>query len=171
MAKIIRVHDSSVTERRIHLVIQESSCPGLIEFMSKLEYGTETPLIRGVVYQWFLTNRAAGKLNAAVESALAAPGGVTSNRNRCRSASHSQAGHQVYDRSSIVPEAASLSSMQPEKQPAPQIAITSQMEPPLSLPVKPHSSNTSTELAVVIDGVALNEADIRALAEAESMFG
>ncbi|WP_104962964.1 hypothetical protein [Pseudomonas sp. XWY-1] len=76
MAKLIRVYDPNETERKINLNIPEDVCPGLLEFMSELPYGKDTPLIRGVFYQWFLSHSAAGTLDTALNHALAGPGGM-----------------------------------------------------------------------------------------------
>lgn len=76
MAKLIRVYDPNETERKINLNIPEDVCPGLLEFMSELPYGKDTPLIRGVFYQWFLSHSEAGTLDEALNDALAGPGGM-----------------------------------------------------------------------------------------------
>ncbi|RFQ05745.1 hypothetical protein [Pseudomonas putida] len=76
MAKLIRVYDPNETERKINLNIPEDVCPGLLEFMSELPYGKDTPLIRGVFYQWFLSHSEAGTLDEALNIALAGPGGM-----------------------------------------------------------------------------------------------
>lgn len=76
MAKLVRIHDPSDRQRRVPLVVQEDACPGLLEFLSKLQYGHETPLIRGIVYQWYLHHRDAGTLGDATGAVLAGPGGV-----------------------------------------------------------------------------------------------
>ncbi|WP_236186201.1 hypothetical protein [Pseudomonas juntendi] len=76
MAKLIRVYDPNETERKINLNIPEDVCPGLLEFMSELPYGKDTPLIRGVFYQWFLSHSEAGTLDEALNNALAGPGGM-----------------------------------------------------------------------------------------------
>ncbi|RMQ20831.1 hypothetical protein ALQ08_200233 [Pseudomonas syringae pv. delphinii] len=76
MAKLIRVYDPNETERKINLNIPEDVCPGLLEFMSELPYGKDTPLIRGVFYQWFLSHSEAGTLDQALNDALAGPGGM-----------------------------------------------------------------------------------------------
>ncbi|RJT88181.1 hypothetical protein D6T65_19355, partial [Arthrobacter frigidicola] len=88
MAKLIRVYDPNETERKINLNIPEDVCPGLLEFMSELPYGKDTPLIRGVFYQWFLSNNAAGTLDQALNAALAGPGGMipTGRQSRRESA-------------------------------------------------------------------------------------
>lgn len=76
MAKIVRVHDPSQRQRRLPLVVQEDACPGLLEFLSNLQYGHETPFIRGIVYQWYLQHKEAGTLPEATAAVLAGPGGV-----------------------------------------------------------------------------------------------
>lgn len=76
MAKLIRVYDPDEKERRINLVLPEAVCPGLLEFMAEVPYGNDTPLIRGVFYQWFLKHRDAGTLDEALNEALSGPGGL-----------------------------------------------------------------------------------------------
>lgn len=76
MPKLIRVFDPDEPERRINLVIAEATCPGALEFLAEMPYRTETPLIRGVLYQWFIKHRDAGTLDDAIEEALAGPGGL-----------------------------------------------------------------------------------------------
>ncbi|SDJ20804.1 hypothetical protein [Pseudomonas abietaniphila] len=76
MAKLIRVYDPNEKERKINLNIPEDACPGLLEFMSELPYGNDTPLIRGVFYQWYLRNLEAGTLDEALNEVLAGPGGL-----------------------------------------------------------------------------------------------
>lgn len=76
MAKLVRLFDPNEPERRINLVIQEDACPGLLEFLSSMPYRTETPLLRGIIYQWFLMNRDAGTLDEAIQSALEGVGGL-----------------------------------------------------------------------------------------------
>lgn len=75
MAKLIKVFDPSETQRRIGLVIQRDSCPGFLEFLAELPYGAETPLLRGILYQWYLAHQEAGDLDAAIEAAMNGPGG------------------------------------------------------------------------------------------------
>lgn len=84
MPKLIRVFDPDEPERRINLVIAEATCPGALEFLAEMPYRTETPLIRGVLYQWFIKHRDAGTLDDAIEEALAGPG-VSSNPHRTTS--------------------------------------------------------------------------------------
>lgn len=78
MAKLVRVYDPDETERRINLILKDAVCPGLLEFMSELPYGNETPLIRGIFYQWFLEHCEAGTLDDALNDALSGPGGLIS---------------------------------------------------------------------------------------------
>lgn len=85
MAKIVRVHDPSERQRRLPLVVQEDVCPGLLEYLSTLQYGHETPLIRGIVYQWFLHHKDAGSLRDAAAAVLAGPGGVQVRARAVRS--------------------------------------------------------------------------------------
>lgn len=76
MAKLVRLFDPNEPERRINLVIQEDACPGLLEFLASMPYRTETPLLRGIIYQWFVMNRDAGTLDEAIQSALEGVGGL-----------------------------------------------------------------------------------------------
>ncbi|MBJ2259206.1 hypothetical protein [Pseudomonas psychrophila] len=76
MGKLVRVYDPDETERRINLILPDAVCPGLLEFMSELPYGNDTPLIRGVFYQWFVQHRDAGTLDEALSDALSGPGGL-----------------------------------------------------------------------------------------------
>jgi len=78
MAKLVRVYDPDETERRINLILPDAVCPGLLEFMSELPYGNDTPLIRGVFYQWFLQHSEAGTLDDALNNVLSGPGGLIS---------------------------------------------------------------------------------------------
>jgi hypothetical protein len=78
MAKLVRVYDPDETERRINLIIREAVCPGLLEFLSELPFGNETPLIRGVFYQWFMQHSEAGTLDDALNHVLSGPGGLMS---------------------------------------------------------------------------------------------
>lgn len=89
MAKILRVYDPSERSRRLPLIIYEDDCPGLLQFFSTLDYRTDTPLVRGVLYQWFLTHSNAGTLDAAVREALAGPGGIN-RRSRGQSTASRQ---------------------------------------------------------------------------------
>lgn len=84
MAKLIRVYDPSETERKINLNIPEDICPGLLEFMSELPYGKDTPLIRGVFYQWYLQHNEAGTLDEALNEALSGPGGMIATGRQSR---------------------------------------------------------------------------------------
>lgn len=84
MAKLIRVYDPTETERKINLNIPEDVCPGLLEFMSELPYGKDTPLIRGVFYQWFLLHSEAGTLDEALNQALSGPGGMIATGRQSR---------------------------------------------------------------------------------------
>ncbi|WP_186214628.1 hypothetical protein [Burkholderia gladioli] len=76
MAKLVRLFDPNETERRINLVIQEDACPGLLEFLASMPHRTETPLLRGVIYQWFVMNRDADTLDEAIQAALEGSGGL-----------------------------------------------------------------------------------------------
>ncbi|VVP60413.1 hypothetical protein [Pseudomonas fluorescens] len=76
MAKLARVYDPDETERRINLILKDAVCPGLLEFMSELPYGNETPLIRGVFYQWFIHHSDAGTLDDALNNVLSGAGGL-----------------------------------------------------------------------------------------------
>lgn len=76
MPKLIRVFDPDETERRITMEVSEANCPDLLSFLSEMPYRTETPLIRGVFYQWFLQHKEAGTLDAAVDVALHGLGGL-----------------------------------------------------------------------------------------------
>lgn len=78
MAKLVRVYDPDETERRINLILKDAVCPGLLEFMSELPYGNETPLIRGIFYQWFIQHSEAGTLDDALNNVLSGPGGLIS---------------------------------------------------------------------------------------------
>lgn len=78
MAKLVRVYDPDETERRINLILPDAVCPGLLEFMSELPYGNDTPLIRGVFYQWFIQHSEAGTLDDALNEVLSGPGGLIS---------------------------------------------------------------------------------------------
>jgi len=78
MAKLVRVYDPDETERRINLILKEAVCPGLLEFMSELPYGMDTPLIRGLFYQWFLKHSEEGTLDEALNSVLSGPAGLIS---------------------------------------------------------------------------------------------
>jgi hypothetical protein len=78
MAKLVRVYDPDETERRINLILKDAVCPGLLEFMSELPYGNDTPLIRGVFYQWFIQHSEAGTLDDALNKVLSGPGGLIS---------------------------------------------------------------------------------------------
>lgn len=78
--KIVRIYDPSVTQRRIPLELHESACPGLIEFLTTIPYGTETPLVRGVLYQWFIAHKEAGTLDEAVNQVLSGPGAKVPGR-------------------------------------------------------------------------------------------
>ena len=75
MSKWVRVYDPDEKQKTINLVIQEDHCPGLLELLCELPYRTETPLIRGVLYQWFLLHQAAGTLDVAIEAAWNGAGG------------------------------------------------------------------------------------------------
>ncbi|AET95230.1 hypothetical protein BSFA1_79620 (plasmid) [Burkholderia sp. SFA1] len=76
MSKLIRVFDALEAERRFNLVIREDGCPGLLEFLAEMPFRTETPLMRGIVYQWFIKHREAGTLDEAINEALEGPGGL-----------------------------------------------------------------------------------------------
>lgn len=78
MAKLIRVYDPDETERRINLILKEAVCPGLLEFMSELPCGMDTPLIRGVFYQWFIKHSEEGSLDEALNNVLSGPAGLIS---------------------------------------------------------------------------------------------
>ncbi|MBX8557071.1 hypothetical protein K5D56_21640 [Pseudomonas cichorii] len=78
MAKLVRVYDPDETERRINLILKEAVCPGLLEFMSELPYGMDTPLIRGVFYQWFKKHSEEGTLEEALHEVLSGPAGLIS---------------------------------------------------------------------------------------------
>ena len=78
MAKLVRVYDPDETERRFNLILKDAVCPGLLEFMSELPYGNDTPLIRGVFYQWFIQHSEAGTLDEALNAVLSGPGGLIS---------------------------------------------------------------------------------------------
>lgn len=58
------------------LVVKDADCPGLPAFLVSLAYGTETALIRGVLYDWYLMHSTNGTLTAAVAAALDGPGGL-----------------------------------------------------------------------------------------------
>jgi hypothetical protein len=73
--EIIRQYNPNVKSKRIGIEIPEPFCPGLLEFFAHLPYGLETPLIRGIVYQWFLAHRDYGQLEEAVRAILEGPGG------------------------------------------------------------------------------------------------
>lgn len=79
MAKLVRVYDPDETERRINLILKEAVCPGLLEFMSELPYGMDTPLIRGVFYQWFMKHSEEGTLDEALNEVLSGPAGLISH--------------------------------------------------------------------------------------------
>ncbi|GAB0084323.1 hypothetical protein TOC8172_40360 [Pseudomonas syringae] len=70
MAKLVRVYDPDETERRINLILKEAVCPGLLEFMSELPYGMDTPLIRGVFYQWFKKHSEEGTLDESFKQSF-----------------------------------------------------------------------------------------------------
>ncbi|HJV84548.1 MAG TPA: hypothetical protein VJ698_03665 [Noviherbaspirillum sp.] len=157
MAKILRVYDPSVTIRRVPLVIQDASCPGLVEFLSKLAYGTETPLIRGVLYQWFLAHQAAGTLDQAAAEVLDGPGGRTSSRPGGKT------------RSTRPVEAQTIPPTLPP-------AVGVRPAPPVLPPAEPvqhtHESPTErVEPVLVIQGMELTPADIQALNNVDTMFG
>lgn len=78
MAKLVRVYDPDETERRINLILKEAVCPGLLEFMSELPYGMDTPLIRGIFYQWFIKHSIEGTLDEALNAVLSGPAGLIS---------------------------------------------------------------------------------------------
>ncbi len=80
MAKFLRQYDSSETKRRVTIEISEEVCPGMLEALSVLPYGHETPLIRAVMYQWILDRQAEGDLDEAMLAALAGPGGRPDGR-------------------------------------------------------------------------------------------
>lgn len=87
MSKWVRVYDPDEKQKTINLVIQEDHCPGLLELLSELPYRTETPLIRGVLYQWFLLHQAAGTLEVAVEAAWNGAGGFIASAHPANLAS------------------------------------------------------------------------------------
>ena len=80
MAKFLRQYDPSETKRRVTIEISEEVCPGMLEALSVLPYGHETPLIRAVMYQWILDRQAEGDLDEAMLAALAGPGGRPDGR-------------------------------------------------------------------------------------------
>ena len=80
MAKFLRQYDPSETKRRVTIEISEEVCPGMLEALSVLPYGHETPLIRAVIYQWILDRQAEGELDEAMLAALAGPGGRPDGR-------------------------------------------------------------------------------------------
>jgi hypothetical protein len=80
MAKFLRQYDPSETKRRVTIEISEDVCPGMLEALSVLPYGHETPLIRAVMYQWILDRQAEGALDEAMLAALAGPGGRPDGR-------------------------------------------------------------------------------------------
>lgn len=82
MAKLVRVYDPDETERRINLILKEAVCPGLLEFMSELPYGMDTPLIRGVFYQWFMKHSEEGTLDEALNKVLSGPAGLISHSSQ-----------------------------------------------------------------------------------------
>lgn len=84
MAKIIKVYDPEETERRITLSIQNDFCPDLLEFLSSLKYGTETALLRGIIYQWFISHRQAMSLTNAVSNVMEGPGGLPDRKRSGR---------------------------------------------------------------------------------------
>lgn len=82
MVKLFREFNGLDTERRLLLVVKESDCPGLPRFLASQPYGTESPLVRAIVSEWYLLHSTNGTLSAAVEVALDGPGGLSkSNRN------------------------------------------------------------------------------------------
>lgn len=80
MARFIKQFDPEETQRRIAVEIQESHCPGLLEFLSTLQYGQEGPGLRAIVYQWFLDREADGTLHSAFETVVNGPGGLSGTR-------------------------------------------------------------------------------------------
>ncbi|MBV0881609.1 hypothetical protein KTQ42_20215 [Noviherbaspirillum sp. L7-7A] len=80
MAKFLRQYDPSETKRRVTIEISEENCPGMLEALSVLPYGHETPLIRAVFYQWLLDRQAEGLQDEAMLAALAGPGGRPDGR-------------------------------------------------------------------------------------------
>lgn len=80
MAKFLRQYDPSETKRRVTIELSEEVCPGMLEALSILPYGHETPLIRAVMYQWILDRQAEGDLDGAMLAALAGPGGRPDGR-------------------------------------------------------------------------------------------
>jgi hypothetical protein len=80
MAKFLRQYDPAETKRRVTIEISEENCPGMLEALSVLPYGHETPLIRAVFYQWLLDRQAEGLQDEAMLAALAGPGGRPDGR-------------------------------------------------------------------------------------------
>lgn len=77
-----KIYDPDETERRMPLIVRETQCPGMLRFLAALPYRQETPLIRGVLYQWFLHHLEQGTLDAAVQAALSGPGGLQAETRR-----------------------------------------------------------------------------------------
>ncbi|WP_432263293.1 hypothetical protein [Cupriavidus sp. TMH.W2] len=134
MAKLIRVFDPEETERRINLVIPEASCPGLLEFLAEMPYRTETPLIRGIVYQWFVTHRDAGTLDAAINKALEGSGGLIEAGPPVRQAkkvpTRSRGNKAVRQRSVTAKPATRSASVAPAEEAGPPAAPVEVPQPP-----------------------------------------
>lgn len=71
MPKIIRVYDPDEVERRIQFLIKDSDYPGLLKVLGSLPHGAESPLIRFVLYQWFLRQKKEGTLESTIEVFIA----------------------------------------------------------------------------------------------------
>lgn len=70
MSSLMKVFDPNTTRRPVSVVYTEEACPGLLEFFSSLPYRTESTLIRTVIYDWFVSHKESGTLDAAVSEIL-----------------------------------------------------------------------------------------------------
>lgn len=122
MPKLIRVYDPDEPERRINLVIAEANCPGLLEFLAEMPYRTETPLIRGVLYQWYLKHRDAGTLGEAIQEALEGSGGLIEaapQDKQVRRGAKGRSAKAVKPRAIYARPAARPSTLNPEQEAPP----------------------------------------------------
>ena len=138
MAKFLRQYDLSETKRRVTIEISEEVCPGMLEALSVLPYGHETPLIRAVMYQWILDRQAEGDLDEAMLAALAGPGGRPDGRR---------------------PNKMAMGSAQPVRRPVTKVAKPAR--PPVQT-VQPHlrTSGVPSQAAALVPATAAQEPQI-----------
>ncbi|WP_425953091.1 hypothetical protein [Ralstonia pseudosolanacearum] len=154
MAKLIRVFDPEETERRINLVIPRAACPGLLEFLAEMPYRTETPLIRGIVSQWYIKHRDAGTLDEAINEALEGTGGLIEagppTRQGKKTPSRSR-GSKVVRQRSVTARPAGRSLGADEERPlsqqveVPAVPTTPPVSPPAALDLRPQPPVVSAE--------------------------